>query len=170
MLGTRRRSRTRCSKPSAIDKRSSAGGPAARVGPEPCALVRRPPRSPGRHGRSSFLRSIGVLRQPGIRTTSHGQTTRKRPSLVLTSMSTEPTSVMVPMRVLPSFTLSPTWNFTSVPPSLLGRLRSCALVGAASVPRKLAAPLAPMASVPIASMSPLTAVRRCVRQSLATTT
>jgi hypothetical protein len=84
----------------------------------------------------------------------------------LTWMSTVPTSVMVPMRVLPSFTLSPMWNFTSVPPRLLRRLRSCALVGtatsrpspwvvesgdgqlAAGVPRKLASPMAPIDSVP----------------------
>ena len=51
-----------------------------------------------------FSVQSGLLRQPRIRTTSHGQTTRKLPSLVLTWMSTVPTSVMVPMRVLPSFT------------------------------------------------------------------
>jgi hypothetical protein len=80
-------------------------------------------------------------------------------------MNTVPTSVIVPMRVLPSFTLSPMWNFTSVPPRLLSRVRSCVLVGtgpsrpspcvvesgdgqlAADVPRKLASPNAPIASV-----------------------
>ena len=40
-----------------------------------------------------FSVQSGLLHQPGIRTTSHGQTTRKLPSLVLTRMST------VPMRV-----------------------------------------------------------------------
>jgi hypothetical protein len=135
-------------------------------GPRSPARTRHPWAIPAPYGRSSSLRSIGGVRQPRIRTTSHGQTTRKLPSLVLTWMSTVPTSVMVPTRVLPSFTLSPMWNSTSVPPGLLRRLRSCALVGtdtsrpspcvvesgngqlAADVPRKLASPIAPIDSVP----------------------
>jgi hypothetical protein len=54
-------------------------------------------------------------------TSSHGQTIREVPSVVLTSMSKVPTSVTVPTR-MPSRTWSPMRNCIVLPPRLPTRL------------------------------------------------